>query len=135
MRLDGRHFEGCLAKRHGRHAQTHESHSALSHVSLLGYFLPTTNSALSAEPNRNGVPLPGRHSRSCRTYRLYVPEPGAMRLSHSTRNSAPRSWNSRPFRDTTPFLTNPSLSLGISDRRSEEHTSELQSPMYLVCRL
>src|SRR5437879_7194211 len=24
---------------------------------------------------------------------------------------------------------------GIVDRRSEEHTSELQSPMYLVCRL
>src|SRR5437762_11106512 len=26
-------------------------------------------------------------------------------------------------------------SSGISDGRSEEHTSELQSPMYLVCRL
>ena len=24
---------------------------------------------------------------------------------------------------------------GIRDARSEEHTSELQSPMYLVCRL
>src|SRR5437879_9225100 len=24
---------------------------------------------------------------------------------------------------------------GCTDRRSEEHTSELQSPMYLVCRL
>src|SRR5437762_9228172 len=29
----------------------------------------------------------------------------------------------------------PSLSMPISDPRSEEHTSELQSPMYLVCRL
>src|SRR5437762_11054954 len=28
----------------------------------------------------------------------------------------------------------PSL-LELDDRRSEEHTSELQSPMYLVCRL
>src|SRR5437762_10040098 len=26
-------------------------------------------------------------------------------------------------------------SVGINRRRSEEHTSELQSPMYLVCRL
>src|SRR5437763_7752842 len=25
--------------------------------------------------------------------------------------------------------------LGLEQRRSEEHTSELQSPMYLVCRL
>src|SRR5437879_11596802 len=29
----------------------------------------------------------------------------------------------------------PSASLGEVDARSEEHTSELQSPMYLVCRL
>src|SRR5437762_11686405 len=28
-----------------------------------------------------------------------------------------------------------SLATGGEDRRSEEHTSELQSPMYLVCRL
>src|SRR5437764_10449716 len=27
------------------------------------------------------------------------------------------------------------LARGAADRRSEEHTSELQSPMYLVCRL
>src|SRR5437762_7918536 len=25
--------------------------------------------------------------------------------------------------------------VGVADQRSEEHTSELQSPMYLVCRL
>src|SRR5438094_5168188 len=29
----------------------------------------------------------------------------------------------------------PSLSLGLDDSRSEEHTSELQSPYDLVCRL
>src|SRR5437879_8027845 len=53
-------------------------------------------------------------------------------------------------RDPTVSLTFPSLTIGVSAsasitimgvgvdvtfRRSEEHTSELQSPMYLVCRL
>src|SRR5437762_9368045 len=38
------------------------------------------------------------------------------------------------------YLSDQSSSLGhkpyvMFDRRSEEHTSELQSPMYLVCRL
>src|SRR5437762_13445040 len=34
---------------------------------------------------------------------------------------------------TTPFLV--STTNGVVVSRSEEHTSELQSPMYLVCRL
>src|SRR5437762_6904751 len=36
------------------------------------------------------------------------------------------------------FSTNssrPSLTICVKTKRSEEHTSELQSPMYLVCRL
>src|SRR5437764_15400690 len=38
--------------------------------------------------------------------------------------------------DTDTFLTpEEALSFNICDLRSEEHTSELQSPMYLVCRL
>src|SRR3970040_1702455 len=32
-------------------------------------------------------------------------------------------------------MLRPSRALGSIDFRSEEHTSELQSPMYLVCRL
>src|SRR5437879_11609700 len=32
-------------------------------------------------------------------------------------------------------LRNRFFNMGKQDRRSEEHTSELQSPMYLVCRL
>src|SRR5437879_11144489 len=34
------------------------------------------------------------------------------------------------IRPGTPFVM-----VGCAARRSEEHTSELQSPMYLVCRL
>src|SRR5256885_2910637 len=34
-----------------------------------------------------------------------------------------------------PFALSPSDLLGISGPRSEEHTSELQSPCNLVCRL
>src|SRR5437762_8347927 len=30
---------------------------------------------------------------------------------------------------------NPAVNIPLNLRRSEEHTSELQSPMYLVCRL
>src|SRR5437764_11219878 len=37
------------------------------------------------------------------------------------------------FKD--PFDTKDMRSTGGGDARSEEHTSELQSPMYLVCRL
>src|SRR5437762_7600733 len=36
---------------------------------------------------------------------------------------------------TKPMATQRDLSLAYSPGRSEEHTSELQSPMYLVCRL
>src|SRR5437762_11227634 len=34
-----------------------------------------------------------------------------------------------------PFPNNPGGIYGANTFRSEEHTSELQSPMYLVCRL
>src|SRR5437762_8223551 len=33
------------------------------------------------------------------------------------------------------FVTGPALFWWTGNARSEEHTSELQSPMYLVCRL
>src|SRR5437764_2141655 len=43
-----------------------------------------------------------------------------------------RAASSLPYRDcSTVGVT----TLSGSPRRSEEHTSELQSPMYLVCRL
>src|SRR5437762_5550434 len=56
-------------------------------------------------------------------------------------------WKTMPrprLRGDTPLTTRPSKRMsplsGVSkpdsgDIRSEEHTSELQSPMYLVCRL
>src|SRR5437763_10381463 len=60
-----------------------------------------------------------------------------------------RSWRRSPARSTTaaasptcPFLPTPWRRAAAPTRRSsptaarsEEHTSELQSPMYLVCRL
>src|SRR5437762_10406631 len=39
------------------------------------------------------------------------------------------------FRPGTGCLQHPGLPCRALSRRSEEHTSELQSPMYLVCRL
>src|SRR5436189_1225835 len=55
--------------------------------------------------------------RSLPTNRRYRPEPSRSKHESSGRGSPPRGrcWRRR--------------------RRSEEHTSELQSPMYLVCRL
>src|SRR5437762_13946289 len=47
-----------------------------------------------------------------------------------------RSWNDLSnVLVTFPFLSLWSGAGGGRERRSEEHTSELQSPMYLVCRL
>src|SRR5437764_4812886 len=46
-------------------------------------------------------------------------------------------WERLDSRQRCPWhawLRNP-LSANVQDSRSEEHTSELQSPMYLVCRL
>src|SRR5437763_9044713 len=34
--------------------------------------------------------------------------------------------------DALPFAA---VEIGLKEKRSEEHTSELQSPMYIVCRL
>src|SRR5437879_8017871 len=41
----------------------------------------------------------------------------------------------RPLRSRKPCTSPPIFPPIISGTRSEEHTSELQSPMYLVCRL
>src|SRR5437762_5111810 len=42
---------------------------------------------------------------------------------------------SRSYHSTVPRSTSPSSSTTAIGVRSEEHTAELQSPMYLVCRL
>src|SRR5437762_7812919 len=47
-------------------------------------------------------------------------------------------WRARPawpFKGGTARGPRPSSAIAYSTPRSEEHTSELQSPMYLVCRL
>src|SRR5256885_7966628 len=59
---------------------------------------------------------------------------GACGVSECTHNVFARIDTSAPSIDsTTPFFTRRSTRLAIS--RSEEHTSELQSPCNLVCRL
>src|SRR5437879_11487883 len=59
-------------------------------------------------------------------------------------SSIPVSSIDSPLRDTTIFVIRPpgdresassAFDSGGTGLRSEEHTSELQSPMYLVCRL
>src|SRR2546426_8177508 len=40
-----------------------------------------------------------------------------------------------PFEDGLAFDVQQALELVLNERRSEEHTSELQSPCNLVCRL
>src|SRR5437762_4926200 len=55
----------------------------------------------------------------------------------SLQRHIPRSWHDIPFPPTSPliFRTFCSITCIGLNHRSEEHTSELQSPMYLVCRL
>src|SRR5437762_9164754 len=55
-----------------------------------------------------------------------------------SRVSAPLHWEEIPDCNPADFtvLTMPKRFAAVGDpHRSEEHTSELQSPMYLVCRL
>src|SRR5437763_2216906 len=83
----------------------------------------------------------GRLDRSCRR-----PADGlaAIALTHQMANGicsitcSARRGTERPGRSRSPFPTAPfqlRKRSGTSSPRSEEHTSELQSPMYLVCRL
>src|SRR5258708_27483860 len=56
-----------------------------------------------------------------------------FRSRTSSRGSAARGWCSRPTR-RSPRSSTPSSAASVL-LRSEEHTSELQSPDHLVCRL
>src|SRR5437764_8673255 len=67
---------------------------------------PYTTLFRSGEPGRGGEPARARACGRCREARIGASR-GSARLS--------QYW--------------------LRTRRSEEHTSELQSPMYLVCRL
>src|SRR5437762_4720860 len=62
-----------------------------------------------------------------------------QRLSSSVTRSSPNSSSSALHVSVTPSektsSTSPRWSVARPSSRSEEHTSELQSPMYLVCRL
>src|SRR5258707_15404848 len=60
---------------------------------------------------------------------LQAPAPSRSRRAQSRRHNRTRA-------STRKYLPRPIRSLGrIQVRRSEEHTSELQSRQYLVCRL
>src|SRR5437879_8131627 len=58
-------------------------------------------------------------------------------LFRSSRAGPPAPMTATPARATpaTVRATPASIRRATAERRSEEHTSELQSPMYLVCRL
>src|SRR5437762_10360124 len=65
--------------------------------------------------------------------------PGASRLKSSAESAKRRSSRSLKCPSSAsralPRPSRTSLKPQMSLKRSEEHTSELQSPMYLVCRL
>src|SRR5256885_6193138 len=71
-------------------------------------------------------------SRSATTKRSYAPRP---RLSKRCRKGTARSWCSSRFRQHFPLIRSVASLGAVRWRRSEEHTSELQSPCNLVCRL
>src|SRR5437762_9982700 len=56
------------------------------------------------------------------------------RLSAQASQTAPKSSANEECRGNG-CAASPDAPVAESDARSEEHTSELQSPMYLVCRL
>src|SRR2546425_9298035 len=72
-------------------------------------------------------------------YTTLFRSPGVIRGQHTPAGAhggnAPRTWSSRiqPFRGR--ISTRPRGVECRRERRSEEHTSELQSLAYLVCRL
>src|SRR5258708_29770408 len=72
----------------------------------------------------------GRRGRSSRRTSL----PVAVRRSSSWFGCQRGRRCAAPPRESHRFPDNPT-SLGLSGNRSEEHTSELQSPDHLVCRL
>src|SRR5437879_12380202 len=66
----------------------------------------------------------------------------ALPISRQDPAPGPRDGDGRPPDDRPRLLPLPLLAVNRAtelcpggDARSEEHTSELQSPMYLVCRL
>src|SRR5437762_7587293 len=64
---------------------------------------------------------------SCCSMNLFTPRAYAARILPAS--------GSRVVASRSAARPNPSVRKSLSMRRSEEHTSELQSPMYLVCRL
>src|SRR3712207_8742517 len=59
------------------------------------------------------------------------PDPRCARAGRAGR----RAWRARGRAAAGGKRPRPRLTDGVGERRSEEHTSELQSRQYLVCRL
>src|SRR5256885_5357871 len=68
----------------------------------------------------------------CKRFRILLRGTAQVKLSPSTRWAAQRS---KPCCASPVTRTNQSASISCLGSRSEEHTSELQSPCNLVCRL
>src|SRR5437764_5552519 len=59
----------------------------------------------------------------------------ALALAHKVLEPPDRGWRRGPASIVTAAAFAGLRSVPAESARSEEHTSELQSPMYLVCRL
>src|SRR5437879_11333598 len=69
------------------------------------------------------------------TFAVYFSSiPSDIQSNQSGSNLAPQALGLNPPGQVVPISINVTID-SISFHRSEEHTSELQSPMYLVCRL
>src|SRR5258708_31179549 len=94
---------------------------------------PPPKPATSPAANSPGTGLPS--SPSTREERSVSNPPRDLRVSTDSRTaiSGPALGSSRRCGDATRAMRGARKYL--PDRRSEEHTSELQSPDHLVCRL
>src|SRR5437879_13307744 len=95
---------------------------------------PQASACESAKTAKSTIPC----FASCRDSCLAIPARWILTSDPSKKNLA-----NRRRRGIEPWATKPSAKCALASRsrrekrcsRSEEHTSELQSPMYLVCRL
>src|SRR5437879_4616501 len=97
--------------------------------------LVTRTTDPTVAPRASAMSLPGIMGGIAAT-RCWTPESKSGDVGR--RVSDPLWSGRRPdptLADCSPRRSDPTLGRLSSKSRSEEHTSELQSPMYLVCRL
>src|SRR3712207_8235953 len=91
---------------------------------------------------RTGAPEQARTPRMTTTKTIVVPKSGCSMIrpsgsaatARTSRTSLPRGAEDTPKRESSRFSPR-IIAIPTTRARSEEHTSELQSRQYLVCRL